>query len=75
MPLNLEPVQSRTGPSTSYEEAFADELEDIYGRGIHDLGGVVAALNETGVRPPDGAEWTEETFTRELARFGAKEER
>ncbi|MFC7339813.1 recombinase-like helix-turn-helix domain-containing protein [Saccharopolyspora griseoalba] len=73
MPLNLEPVQSRSGATTSYEDAFADELEGIYGRGIHDLAGVVSALNETGVRPPDGADWTEEAFTREIARLGAKE--
>ncbi|MER7011597.1 recombinase-like helix-turn-helix domain-containing protein [Saccharopolyspora sp. NPDC000359] len=74
MPLKLEPVQSRSRPTTSYEEAFADELESIYGRGVHDLAGVVAALNETGVRPANGADWTEESFTREIARLGAKED-
>lgn len=73
MPLNLEPVQSRLGPTTSYEDAFADELEGIYGRGVHDLAGVVTALNESGVRPPDGTDWTEEAFTREIGRLGAKE--
>lgn len=73
MHLNLEPVQSRLTPATNYENAFADELEAIYGRGVHNLAGVVAALNEAGVRPPDGADWTEETFTGELARLGAKE--
>lgn len=73
MSLNLEPVQTRLGPTTSYADAFADELEAIYGRGVHDLSGVVAALNETGVRPADGSEWTERTFTSELARLGAKE--
>lgn len=73
MPLNLEPVQTRRRPTTNYENAFADELEGIYGRGVHDLAGVVAALNEAGVRPPDGACWTEATLTGELARLGAKE--
>lgn len=71
--LALQPVQSRIAATTSYEDAFADELEAIYGRGVHDLAGVVAALNETGVRPADGKDWTEDTFTRELARLGAKE--
>ncbi|RRO19941.1 hypothetical protein EIL87_02880 [Saccharopolyspora rhizosphaerae] len=73
MPLNLEPVQTRRGSTTSYADAFADELEAIYGRGVHDLPGIVAALNETGVRPADGADWTERSFTSELARLGAKE--
>lgn len=73
MPLHLEPVQARCKPTTNYENVFADELEAIYGRGVHDLAGVVAALNETGVRPPDGSDWTTSTFTGELARLGAKE--
>lgn len=72
MTLELTPHQARTRPPTSYEEAFADELESIYGRGVHDLPGVVAALNETGVRPAGGSDWTEETFTAELARLSGQ---
>lgn len=71
--LHLEPVQSRAAASTNYENAFADELEAIYGRGIHELSDVVAAFNETGLRPPDGAAWTEHSFVEELARLGQKE--
>lgn len=74
MPLQLWAAQARNRPTTSYEHALADELEAIYGHGVHDLAGVIAALNETGVRPADGADWTEATFTAELARLGAKEE-
>ncbi len=69
MPLELDPYQTRTRPPTSYEEAFADELEAIYGRGIHDLAGVVSALNDAGVRPAGGAEWTDEALQDELARL------
>ncbi|GAA1205366.1 recombinase-like helix-turn-helix domain-containing protein [Prauserella alba] len=69
MPLELNPYQTRTRPPTSYEEAFADELEAIYGRGIHDLPGVVSALNDTGVRPAGGAEWTDDVLQDELARL------
>jgi hypothetical protein len=35
---------------------------------LYELPDVVAALNESGVRPAGGADWTEETFTAELAR-------
>ncbi|MFE3454222.1 recombinase-like helix-turn-helix domain-containing protein [Nonomuraea sp. NPDC059194] len=73
MPLRLQPVQSRKHELTSYEHALADELEAIFGHGVHDLSGLVAALNETGVRPPDGADWTEESYTAEMARLGAAE--
>lgn len=73
MPLNNHGVQARTRPTTNYEDAFADELEAVYARGVHDLPGVVAALNSGGVRPADGADWTEATLTAELARLGAKE--
>lgn len=72
-PLILEPVQSRITPTTNYEDAFADELEAVYARGAHELPDVVAAFNRTGVRPPDGADWTEGSFVAELARLGAKE--
>ncbi|GAA4601110.1 hypothetical protein GCM10023195_02390 [Actinoallomurus liliacearum] len=73
MTLTLQPVQSRHREPTSYEHALADELEAIFGRGVHDLPGLVAALNETGVRPAGGADWTEESFTAEIARLGAPE--
>lgn len=71
--LNLQPVQSRSHPTTNYENVFADELEGVYGQGVHDLAGVVTALNGTGVRPPDGEDWTEQSLTAELARLGRKE--
>ncbi|GHE91086.1 hypothetical protein GCM10017786_24280 [Amycolatopsis deserti] len=58
---------------SSYENAFGDELEAIYGRGVHDLPGVVAALNSSGVRPAGGEDWTESSFTAELARLSGTE--
>ncbi|MGH3387828.1 MAG: recombinase-like helix-turn-helix domain-containing protein [Actinomadura sp.] len=73
MNLRLRPVQSRDHEITSYENALADELEAIFGRGVHDLPGLVLALNETGVRPAGGADWTAESFTAEMARLGAPE--
>ncbi|NUU23403.1 MAG: hypothetical protein HOV68_18110 [Streptomycetaceae bacterium] len=73
MALRLEPTQSRRRPLTSYEHALADEIEAIFGTGVWDLPGLVAALNETSLRLPDGADWTEATFTAEIARLGVKE--
>ncbi|GAA3108045.1 recombinase-like helix-turn-helix domain-containing protein [Streptosporangium carneum] len=73
MSLRLQPVQSRAHELTSYEHALADELEAIYGRGVHELAPLVDALNETGIRPPGGVDWTESSLTSELARLGAKE--
>lgn len=73
MALHTQPVQSRTQPTTNYENVLADELEAIYGRGDHRLTAVVDALNETGVRPPGGEDWSTDSFTAELARLGAKE--
>ena len=73
MTLRLNPAQARRRPPTSYELALAEEIEAILGKGVWDLDGVVAALNETSLRLPDGAAWTAETFTAELAVLGAKE--
>jgi hypothetical protein len=73
MTLRQRPVQSRHRELTSYEHALADEIEAVFGSGVHNLPGLVAALNETGVRPPNGADWTAESFTAEIARLGAPE--
>lgn len=72
MPLNNTGVQARTRPTTSYEDAFADELEAVYALGVHDLASVVTALNASGVRPADGTDWTEATLTAELERLGRR---
>lgn len=73
MALRLEPEQARRRPTTSYEHALADELEAIFGKGIWELTDLVAALNATSLRLPDGAAWTEKSFTTEIARLGAEE--
>ena len=39
-------------------------------QGIHDLEGLVAYLNQSGPRGPDGAAWTADTFQAEMARLG-----
>ncbi len=53
-----------------YAIALADRLEEIFGRGVHDLDGIVEALNRDGP-PPEGAErWTAELFEAEMVRLG-----
>jgi hypothetical protein len=53
------------------EAAFAKALFGVLNKGIHDLTGIVAALNATAVRAPGGAAWTEANFTAEIERLGA----
>ena len=63
--------QTRTGEPSAYENALGDALEAILGAGVHDLSGIVAGLNAAGVRAPDGAAWSEESFMAEMKRLGA----
>ena len=54
----------------SYAAALADRLEEIFGRDIHDLDGIVAALNEDGPAPEGAESWTAEIFEAEMTRLG-----
>ena len=54
-----------------YEAALCQTLMQILGRKVHDLPGIVAALNETAVRPEGEARWTEALLRAELKRLGA----
>lgn len=58
-----------------YEGALCQTLIQILSRKVHDLPGIVAALNETDVRPEGQARWTEELFCTEMKRLGAIPER
>lgn len=67
----LEPHQSRQGPPTPYESKLAGAIEEIFGRGVHDLDGLLTELNAAGITAPDGRPWTERSFTEQLNRLGA----
>jgi hypothetical protein len=67
----LDPRQSRDGEPTPYEARLAGAVEVVFGSGVHDLTGLVAGLNDQGLFAPDGAAWTEQTFTAEMQRLGA----
>ena len=60
-------VDAAPGP---YATELADRLEEIFGRGIHDLEGIVAALNEDGPAPEGAEKWTAEVFEAEMTRLG-----
>ncbi len=57
--------------SSDYEKLLSRALIGILGRGIHDLPGIIAALNKTEVGSQSGGTWTEETFVAEMERLGA----
>ena len=71
MDLYLNARQSRDGEPTPYETRLAGAVEEVFGSGVHDLSGLVAGLNERGLAAPDGAPWTEQSFTAEMQRLGA----
>lgn len=66
----LEPRQFGVA-ATAWENELADVLEEAFAGGTHDLAGVVAALNQSRVRAPDGSAWTEGSLAAILARLGA----
>ena len=53
------------------EQKLAKTLFGVLSAGIHDLPGIVAALNASDVRLAEGALWSEENFTAEMERLGA----
>lgn len=69
--LYNETHQSRSAPPTAYESLLGDAIERAYAQGIHDLPGLIAALNATGPAGPNGEAWTPDSYTREMARLGA----
>jgi hypothetical protein len=53
-----------------YERQLADALFQIMGKSVHDLPGIVAALNSAGSVPKSGGAWTVESFKAEMNRLG-----
>ena len=68
--LFLEQWQAGGGRSGTYEQTLGDALEAIFQRGIHDLPGIVSALNELGIETPEGEAWNEQNFPPLMAAFG-----
>jgi len=66
----LEPRQFGAADPSPFENELADVIEEAFTRGAHELPALVAALNASRVRPPDGGAWTEEKFTSLVAELG-----
>ncbi|MBO9649146.1 MAG: hypothetical protein J7605_11580 [Variovorax sp.] len=66
----LEPHQARTRTPTTYEDLLGDAIERAYASGVHDLAGLVEALNRDGITSPSGQLWTEAIYREEIAALG-----
>ena len=53
-----------------YESSLCDALFGIFESGARELPQIVTGLNESGVDPRGGGQWTEAVFCGELARLG-----
>ncbi len=63
------PWQTRLRPPTSYENTLGDALEHVFEGGATNLEEVVAALNASTVKNPDGMKWTAQGYEDALARL------
>lgn len=68
--LYMEQWQAGSGEATAYEAALGDALEEIFSKNIHEVDGIVAALNDKGVKTPQGEVWTAENFPAMMAELG-----
>ncbi|MEV3962160.1 recombinase-like helix-turn-helix domain-containing protein [Nocardia sp. NPDC050193] len=66
----LEPNQTHPEPISPYETKLSGSIMEIFGRGTHDLPGLIAGLNELGLHAPGGQAWTEDNFRAEMRRLG-----
>jgi hypothetical protein len=67
----LDPHQTRTQEPTAWQQELANAVESIFAKGAHELDELLAGLNASRVRPPDGSKWTEENFTSLMRELGA----
>ena len=66
----LDAHQTHPGPISPYEAKLSGAIMEVFGRGVHDLPGLVAGLNGMGLNAPDGGPWTEDNFRAEMRRLG-----
>jgi hypothetical protein len=66
----LNPHQTRRGPVSAYDDKLAGAIEEIFGRGAHDLAGLLDGLNRSDVVARDGQPWTETSLLEHLKPYG-----
>jgi hypothetical protein len=69
-PLYNETHQTRQSSPTLFENLLGDALERAFAAGIHDLDALVAQLNVTGPRAPQGELWSRDSLQAMLAQLG-----
>ena len=67
----LSPHQTRTQEPTAWQQELANTIESVFTKGAYELDELVAGLNASRVRPPNGGDWTAETFTAVMRELGA----
>lgn len=72
--LFLEPVQGPppSGADPRWEQQLGDAMEDAYRRGLQSPDEIAAALNEAGVAPMEGDQWTADGFVAAMAWLGGE---
>ena len=67
----LDAHQTHPDPISPYEAKLSGAIMEVFGRGIHELPGLLDGLNAMGLNAPDGGLWNEENFRSEMRRLGA----
>lgn len=66
----LEVHQTHPQAFSPYETKLSGAIMEVFGRGVHDLPGLMDGLNGLGLNAPDGSPWTEDNFRAEMRRLG-----
>ncbi|MGK5113378.1 MULTISPECIES: recombinase-like helix-turn-helix domain-containing protein [unclassified Geodermatophilus] len=66
----LEEHQTHPDPISPYEQKLSGAIMEVFGRGVHDLPGLIEGLNGLGLNAPDGSSWNEDNFRAEMRRLG-----
>ena len=64
------PWQTRPAALTPFEDALADTLQAMFREGVEALPDIVARLNASAVKHPEG-NWTEQNYQSLMARLAA----
>jgi hypothetical protein len=67
----LDTHQTHPDPISPYEAKLSGAIMEVFGRGVHELPGLLDGLNAMGLNAPDGGQWHEKNFRSEMRRLGA----